>query len=195
MMQARYQLPVTSPGAILREERKLGTPLGIEAEKSTSKGQLVPDPVVNAVVKNWLARHDSAFVFDGYPRSLGQATALDDLAAARMTPLEVVLSLEADRETIRRRVERRMMCSTCGRIVSVGLHVASEDAPCPACGGKLTRRSDDTLETLELRMREYADKTEPLIDYYRKRGILRAVDAARAPEVVFSAIAEILERP
>lgn len=193
MIQARYQLPITSPGAILREERKLGTPLGLEAEKATSQGQLVSDAIVNAVVKNWLARNDSAFVFDGYPRSLGQASALDSLLTERQIPLDVALLLEADSQTIRGRVERRMMCSACGRIVSIGMQVSTADAPCPACGGKLTKRLDDTPETLELRMREYADKTEPLIGYYRERGLLRSVDAARTPEVVFSAVVEILE--
>jgi adenylate kinase len=192
-MQARYQLPITSPGAILREERKLATPLGIEAEKATSQGQLVADSIVNAVVKNWLTRHDSAFVFDGYPRSLGQATALDEMLAERDTPLEVVLSLEADFETIRGRVERRLMCSACGRIVSIGLHVSSMDAPCPACGGTLTRRRDDTAETLAIRMREYEEKTAPLIDYYHRRGLLHSVDSRGTPEVVCSLIAEILE--
>lgn len=193
MIQARYQLPITSPGAILREERKLGTPLGIEAERATSQGQLVSDKIVNAVVKNWLARHDSSFVFDGYPRSVGQASALETMLEERQTPLDVTLLLEADRETIRGRVERRMMCSKCGRIVSVGLHVSDRTTPCPNCGGILTKRLDDTPETLELRMREYADKTEPLIGYYRERGLLRNVDATRTPEVVFGSVVEILE--
>lgn len=193
MIQARYQLPVTSPGAILREERKLGTPLGLEAEKATSKGQLVSDEIVNAVVKNWLSRHDSAFVFDGYPRSLGQASALDGMLTEREIPLDVALLLEADQQTIRERVERRMMCSVCGRIVSIGLQVSSTNSSCPSCAGQLTKRLDDTPETLELRMREYAEKTEPLIGYYRERGLLCSIDAARTPEVVFGSIMEILE--
>ncbi len=195
MLQARYQLPIASPGAILREERKLGTALGMEAEKSTNQGQLAPDAVINGVVKSWLSRHERAFVFDGYPRSLGQATVLDEMLTDRRTPLDVVLALEADRQTIRERVQRRLMCANCGRIVSVSLHVSSKDTPCPSCGGKLTRRQDDTPETLELRMHEYADKTEPLIDYYCKRGLLRKIDAARPPEVVFESIMEILEAP
>jgi adenylate kinase len=193
MIQARYQLPITSPGAILREERKLGTPLGMEAEKATSQGQLVSDEIVNAVVKNWLSRHESAFVFDGYPRSLRQASSLDAMLSERKTSLDVALLLEVDDETIRGRVERRMMCSACGRIVSVRLQVASAEAPCPTCGGILTKRLDDTPETLELRLREYETKTAPLIGYYRERGLLRSVDAARPPEVVFGSIVEILE--
>jgi adenylate kinase len=195
MIQARYQIPVTSPGAILREERKLGTSLGIDAEKVTSQGQLVSDEIVNAVVKTWLARHASAFVFDGYPRSLGQASALDSMLSELGSQLDVALLLEVDYETIRERVERRLMCSSCGRIVSVGLHVPSASAPCPSCGGKLTKRLDDSPETLALRMQEYADKTEPLIGYYRQRGLLCEVNAARTPQMVFADIEKILETP
>jgi len=192
-MQARYQLPITSPGAILREELKLGTTLGVEAEKQTSQGKLVSDELANSVVKSWLDRHDSEFVFDGYPRSIGQATALEQILSDRATPLDVVILLEADFGTISDRVARRMMCSGCGRIVSVGLHVSSTDAPCPVCGGALTKRRDDSPETLELRMREYSAKTEPLIGYYTERGSMRNVDATREPEVVFGSIAQILE--
>ncbi len=193
MIQARYQLPITSPGAILREERKLGTRLGIEAEKATSQGQLVSDDIVNEVVKRWLSRHENAFVFDGYPRSLGQASSLEAMLTERRTSLDVALLLEVDDETIRGRVERRMMCSACGRIVSVGLQVTSAEAPCPSCAGKLAKRLDDTPETLGLRMREYGTKTAPLIGYYRERGLLCSVDAARTPAVVFGSIVEILE--
>jgi adenylate kinase len=193
MIQARYQFPITSPGAILREERKLGTALGLSAEKATSQGQLVPDEVVNAVVKSWISRHGSAFVFDGYPRSLGQACSLEDTLAKRNTPLEVVLLLAADEQTIRSRVERRMMCEICGRIVSIGLQVANAADRCPTCAGKLVKRLDDSPATLELRMREYAAKTEPLITFYRQRNLLKSVDATGAPEAVFESIARILE--
>jgi adenylate kinase len=193
MIQARYQIPTASPGAILREERRQGTPLGLDAEKTIGLGQLVSDEIVNAVIKNWLSRQESSFVFDGYPRSLGQATALDRMLEERQMPVDVTLLLEVDSRTIGERIDRRMMCATCGRIVSIGWHVPSANSPCPSCGGTLTRRQDDTSETLELRMREYAGKTEPLSNYYRERGLLRSVDAARPPEVVFSSVAEILE--
>jgi adenylate kinase len=193
MIQARYHFPVTSPGAILREERKLGTELGLEAETSTSQGQLVPDRIVNALVEGWLARHDGAFVFDGYPRSFGQASALEDILTKRGTNLELVLSLEVDLITIRNRVERRLMCASCGEIVSVGLHVSSAKSPCSSCGGPLTRRTDDSPETLNLRMREYAEKTEPLIQHYQKRGLLRSVDGTNLPAAVFASIQEIIE--
>ncbi len=193
MIQARYQIPTTSPGAILRDERKMGTALGLEAEKSTSHGQLAPDEIVNEVVRCWLSRHDHSFTFDGYPRSLGQATALDEMLAERKTLLDIVILLDADLQTIQNRVERRLMCVGCGRIVSLDLHIAKADAPCPSCAGRLIKRRDDTPETLESRMREYSTKTEPLIGYYRGRGLLRLVAAARPPEFVFASIVSILE--
>lgn len=155
---------------------------------------LAPDRLVNAVVERWLSRQSSAFVFDGYPRSLSQACALETMLADRNKPLEAVLLLEADLPIIRERVSRRMTCERCGRIFSVGLHVSDGGVPCPACGGRLTKRSDDTLETLEFRMAEYANKTAPLIDHFDAEGLLHHLDAAQSPETVFSSVSRILER-
>lgn len=193
MISAKYHLPVTSPGAMLRDEKRRETALGVEAERLTSQGKLLPDAMVNDVVGDWLKRHLEAFVFDGYPRSRGQADGLDAMLSAQGTSLDAVLSLETDLGTIRHRVARRMACSECGRIVSVGLHVTDGEAGCPSCGGALGKRSDDSPEALEARMHEYADKTEPLISHYRQRGLLRSVDASRTPEAVFESIARILE--
>ena len=195
MIAARYKIPSASPGSMLREEAMAGTPLGIEANKLTSRGQLVPDDTVNALVASWLASHDSEFVFDGYPRSIGQADGLEKMLAVRGTPLDVVFSFEADLATLQKRVRNRAVCSQCRRNFSIGLHIAALDAPCPACSAPLTRRTDDTPETLGLRMREYADKTAPLISHYSKRGLLRAVDATRTPKEVFAEVAATLEAP
>jgi adenylate kinase len=193
MIQAQYQIPITSPGGILREERKLGTTLGVEAEKFTIQGQLVPDAVVNGVVKEWLSRHGQSFIFDGYPRSLGQAIALDEMLAERETPLDAVVLLETNLQTIRDRVARRRACTLCGRIVSVDVNLASASSLCPSCGGELSKRPDDTPETLELRMHEYTTKTVPLLDYYRCRMLLYPLNGAQSPEIVFASIVNILE--
>ena len=193
MIKARYRFPSTSPGAILRDEGRAGSALGIEAGQFTNQGHLVPDAMVNRLVDAWLGDGRTEFVFDGYPRTLGQAAALDGMLARRGTPLEVVLSLEVDFPTIRDRMERRLICSGCGNSVSVGLHVASQSDPCPNCGGVLVKRDDDTVETLDLRMREYAEKTEPVISYYAKQGLVRPVESARRPEEVFAPVRSILE--
>jgi adenylate kinase len=193
MITAKYRIPSASPGAMLREEKCAGSALGVEAEKLTSQGRLVPDEMVCSVVRSWLAKHDGEFVFDGFPRSRGQADALDEMLAARNTPLDVVLSLDAGFDTIASRVQNRLVCSVCRTNVSIGLHVAGVAASCPECGGALIRRGDDNLETLQIRMREYAEKTEPLISHYAEHGLLRSIDATRVPAEVFSSIAAILE--
>ncbi len=193
MISARYSFPITSPGAILREEKRNGTALGLEADKITSQGRLLPDETVVTLVQSWLAQHNGEFIFDGFPRSRGQADALGDILQKRNTPLDVVIALDAGLDTLRSRVASRMVCTRCGQIVSAGLQVEGPESSCPKCGGALTRRNDDTPEVLDARMREYAEKTEPLIAYYEERRLLRRVDSTRTPDLVFASIASILE--
>ena len=193
MITAKYGIPSASPGAMFREEKAAGTDIGLAAHELTRHGKLVPDEMVCRVVQAWLRTHDGEFIFDGFPRSLGQAAALEKMLAARNTPLDVALHLEADFATIASRVQSRLVCSKCRTNLSLGLHIANSDEPCPKCGGKLVRRADDNLETLQLRMKEYAEKTEPLVSHYRQLGLLRAVDSTRAPDLVFASVASILE--
>ncbi len=178
---------------MFREERAAGTELGIAAERLTQQGRLVPDELVCSVVAAWLKTHDGSFLFDGFPRSLGQAAALAAMLGKRGTPLDVAIFLEADFKTISGRVENRVVCTRCGSNFSRGLHVADDNSACPKCGSKLSRRSDDNSETLQLRMQEYRDKTEPLVAHYRQLGLLKAVDSTRVPDLVFASIADILE--
>jgi adenylate kinase len=194
MLCSKFGLNSASPGAILREQKKAGTPLGVEAHKLTSQGQLLPDEIIVGVVREWLLKHDGEFVFDGFPRTLGQADGLERLLVERGTPLEAAFSLEVSEEVVRDRVERRLMCSNCGHVVRIGLHVQSTDAPCPRCGHQtLHRRSDDSAESLPRRLSEYRAKSEPLVSYYSERGILTVVDANRAASEVFETIAGVLQ--
>lgn len=195
MITARYEIPSASPGSMLREERAAGSALGAEADGFTSQGRLVPDSIANQLVAGWLEKHDSQFIFDGYPRSLGQANALEQMLAARSAPVEVALSFEADLTTLQGRVMSRCVCSECARNFSSGIHDVAVDAPCPSCGAPLLRRSDDTLETLAVRMDEYRAKSVPLIGFYRERGLLRTIDATQSPEKVFGSVVRILEEP
>jgi adenylate kinase len=193
MIRSRYGIPTASPGAILREESRAGTDLGMAAEALTRHGKLVPDTMVLQVVEHWLEKINDGFVFDGVPRTLGQAEGLELLLEKRHLSLEVVIALEADLPTLQRRVANRLVCQSCGQSFSVGLHVASAESHCPSCQGPLLRRGDDTLETLEFRMREYLEKTAPLIGFYEKRGLLHRVNSETTPESVFAAIVKILE--
>lgn len=193
LIQERFGIPVTSPGAMLREEKRRGTKLGLEADELTSRGRLLPDTIIVNLVSAWLAQHEGEFVFDGFPRSIGQTEALAQKLDRRNTTLDVAIVLKADVETLQRRVAGRVMCAVCGQIFSVGLHVLSVSAECPACGGELTRRKDDTPEILLARLEEYREKTEPVIAYYRENGLLREIDSTSVPEVVFESIIAILE--
>ena len=178
---------------MFREEMSYGSALGIAADQLTRHGKLVPDEMVCQVVEAWLGAHNGKFIFDGFPRSLGQANALEAMLAKRKTPLEVALFLKTDFETISSRVKSRLVCSKCHATLSAGLNVPNVKTPCPNCGGQVVRRSDDNPETLSQRMQEYQEKTEPLIEHYLQKGLLRTVDSVRSPELVFAAIAEILE--
>lgn len=193
MIRSKYGIPVASPGAILREESQAGTELGIAAEALTRHGKLVPDSMVLQVVEHWLEKVADGFVFDGVPRTLGQAADLEALLDKRHSPLDVVIALDADLPTLQNRVVNRLVCQSCGQSFSMGLHIVSSDSVCTNCGGKLGRRGDDTLETLEFRMREYLEKTAPLIGFYEKRGLLHRIDSQEMPESVFGAVVKILE--
>lgn len=192
MIRARYGIPITSPGAMLRDEKKAGSALGIEADKLTSTGRLLPDDIVIRLVEGWMQTQGGRFVFDGFPRSLGQAEALEAMLARRSAPLEVVLALEADVTTLQQRVANRVMCMQCGSIVALGWQVHEVEQGCPRCGGTLVRRNDDTPETLAHRLREYSEKTEPLFAFYQERRLLRQIDSAHDAEAVFATIARIL---
>ena len=194
MISSRYGYPVASPGSMLRREKQSGTDLGVAAEKLTARGDLLPDTTIVELVCRWLADR-SEFVFDGFPRTVGQAKALDQLLDARQTALDLVIALEATLETLRARVSNRLVCLNCGEIVSLHLHVPNVSAPCPKCGGKLGKRSDDTPETLTRRMREYKDKTEPLLGFYEEQCLLCRVDSVDTPERVFASIAHFIEAP
>lgn len=195
MLKARYGFSIASPGAILREEKLSGTALGIEADRLTSKGMMVPDSVVVELVSNWLGAHTTGFVFDGFPRTVCQADSLELLLSERRTTLDVVLHFDVSSETVFNRVMNRMTCGECGRSFAIGLHLEPGQTKCKECGGLLIRRSDDSPEAVERRLVEYREKTEPLVEYYRQRGLLWTLRGAESPENVFAEVISVLEAP
>lgn len=178
-------IPTTSTGAILRKEKQEGTEVGKEADRLTRDGNLAPDDLILKVVRSWLERHDGAFIFDGFPRTLPQAEGLEKILEKRSTPLHRVFLLDLSMETIRERVRRRVVCSDCGKAFNLGVHVEKLEEPCPACGGTLERRRDDSEAALERRMEVYREKTLPLVEFYEQRGVLTRVPADREAREVF----------
>ncbi len=194
MISTRFDLEAVSTGAMLRREQEAGTEIGQAASELTRKGELVPDAMITELVKIWLAEKEGGFVLDGYPRTVPQAEALEALLAENGTPLDTVIFFDVPFEVISDRILNRVGCTACGRIFKIGLQVQSEEAVCPACGGELIRRADDTVEALKRRMEEYQAKTAPLIAFYEQRGLLQRIAAGGQPEEVFGKVADHLER-
>lgn len=193
MIKTAFHIESASPGAILREEKLAGTKLGIEAAAFTSAGLLAPDELVVEIVGKWLSTKNGSFLFDGFPRSIGQATALDEMLKLDKR-VQVAVFLDAQPDTIRNRVERRLVCTACREVVAIGWQVSGEDSPCPRCNAALSRRPDDNAESLAVRMREFDQKNSRVLDHYRQSGVLEVIPAGQSPDAVFRAFSNVLTR-
>lgn len=193
MISERLGIPAVSTGALLRDEKAKGTKLGLEADALTRHGRMVSDELINEVIWEWLTKSQAkGFILDGYPRTIAQGEEFDRMLAAGKLTLDRVLFLDLSEASIRERILRRMVCKACGNIVNLGLHVEKPEDPCPKCGGELIRRNDDNLEALDQRLEEYREKTAPLVDFYRKRGLLSHIVGEGHPKPVFQQIEEAL---
>jgi len=187
LLSATFGIPTGSTGAMLRAERARGSAIGLEAEKWTAKGLLFPDELALRVVWHWIDGKQR-FILDGFPRTVGQAEAFDQGLAERNLPLDVVYFLELPDEAIRARMSSRLTCSSCGAVFNEKFHNVTTAMPCTVCGGKLSRRTDDTLEALDLRIRQYREQTVPVADYYRAKGLLKPIDVTPARDEVFQVL-------
>lgn len=174
---------------MLREQKMLGTQIGLEADKLTEQGRYVGDDLVLDLVKAWLSANADSFVFDGVPRTINQARQLDSLLAERQQPLQVAFLFEASLEVIHRRVTNRRVCGACRKSFSVVLHRSGETDSCPDCGIQLAARADDNIEALKTRMLEYKEKSEPLVSFFEQKGMLVRINADRAPQEIFEEVA------
>ena len=180
-----------STGDILREEVARGTELGKKAKAYMDAGELVPDELILAMVKERVAEKDGV-LFDGFPRTLAQARGLEEFAT-----VDMVVFLELDRDTVVRRLSARRVCPKCGALYNLLTQPPKEDERCDRCGAELIQRDDDKPEVISRRFQVYMRDSAPLVDYYREKGILVRVDAARPPEEVYSAVVSAIrdDRP
>ena len=176
---AHLAVPKISTGDIFRANVSQGTPLGLEAKRYMDDGNLVPDEVTINMVRERLAEPDAAdgFLLDGFPRTVPQAQELDKMLADLGTQLDVVLELVVDDDEVIRRLSGRRTCSGCGKTWHIEFDAPTIDGVCDRCGSELYQRDDDKAETVANRLREYADKTAPLIDFYGAQGKLVGIDA------------------
>lgn len=182
-----YGIAHISTGDMLRSEIREGTSLGREAQAYMDKGELVPDSVIVGMVKNRIAQEDckNGFLLDGFPRTIAQAQALE-----AFTDIDYVIDIDVPFERLLDRITGRRMCPDCG----AAYHVSTYSHPkCGHCGGTLYQREDDKPETVEVRLRQYEKKTEPLITYYKEKGTLRRVNGDQAVEQVAGEIRRELE--
>ena len=176
LVSARLGIPTISTGAIIREAIKIGTDMGLEAKKFIEAGQLVPDSVVIGIVKERLAKSDckDGFILDGFPRTVPQAQALDEMGVS----LDRVVSIEVSDEKIIERMSGRRVCQACGATYHTVYNPSKDGVSCDKCGKELTMRSDDAPEVVKSRLEVYHKTTEPLKEYYSKVGNLAIVIGA-----------------
>ena len=194
-----HGIPKISTGDILREAVAAGTPLGQEVKARMDRGELVGDDLIIGVVRDRLAQSDAArgFVLDGFPRTVPQAEALDELLAGRGSV--IVVEIKVPDEELVRRVRSRRICKQCGRTVSAFTGEQSTDNRCTACGGTLVSRSDDGEDVVRDRLKVYWRETMPMIAFYHSRPTYRVVNGAEPPERVrdalVAAVASALGKP
>jgi adenylate kinase len=174
-----YGIPHISTGDILRANVREGTELGREAKRFMDAGELVPDEVIIGMVGDRLSEPDATqgFLFDGFPRTVPQAEALEMLLLAREQPLDVVLRLAVDEDEVVTRLTGRRTCTGCGAVFHVEHQPPASEGVCDACGGELVQREDDREDVVRNRLEVYRRSTEPLEEFYWNRGLLRDVEA------------------
>jgi len=192
----KYGIPQISTGDLLRAAVAAGTALGKEAKSYMDRGELVPDSVVLGMVKERLSQDDckKGFILDGFPRNVAQAEALDKMLAEMNMPLDLALNLDVPFDDLMKRLTGRRTCKSCGQMYNVYYSPSKIEGKCDKCGGELFQRDDDKEETIRKRLEVYKAQTEPLIDYYSKKGILKSVSGTGSIDEIFNSICAILEK-
>jgi len=195
MLVERMKLAHISTGNILRDAVARGTPAGNKADPFMKSGQLVPDELVNELIGDLFGRKDrpEQFVFDGYPRTLAQAAALDDVLARQKLPLDAVVVLEVPDEEVVRRISGRRVCPKDQTPYHVQSKPPKVTNKCDVCGSELIHRADDREETVRERLRVYRAQTAELIPYYRAKGLLREVPGEGDIETIYAAMAKAIK--
>ena len=178
-LAAHFSIPHISTGDIFRSNLKEGTPLGIEAKSYMDRGELVPDEVTNKMVKDRLGKSDvgSGFMLDGFPRNVFQAEVLRAILNETQTPLHAALELSVNEEEIIKRLAGRRTCRECSRAFHLDYEPSKQEGVCDGCGGALYQRDDDKEEVIARRLEVYNEQTAPIIDFYRREGLLVTIPA------------------
>lgn len=194
LIAEKYGVPHISTGDIFRANIKNGTELGKEAKKYMDKGQLVPDQLTVKILLDRVAQDDCSkgYVLDGFPRTIPQAEVLDEALTKLGDKIDYAINVDVPDENIINRMSGRRACVTCGATYHM-VHVPpKQEGVCDTCGNELILRDDDKPETVKNRLTVYHEQTQPLIDFYTKRNILKTVDGTRDMQDVFQEVVAIL---
>ena len=194
LIKDAYNISHISTGDMFRKAIKEQTATGIEAKKFIDKGQLVPDYVTNNLVKERLAEADCAkgFLLDGYPRNLEQAVELDKILAELNIKLDAVINITVDDKILIDRITGRRTCTKCGASYHVVANKPKQEGICDVCGSELIQRADDTEETIKSRLEVYYGKTEPVLAYYEKQGLVKNDYGMGNIDEIFANIKKVL---
>jgi len=194
MIAKKYQVPHVSTGDIFRANIKNGTELGMEAKKYIDRGLLVPDNLTVKILLDRVSQPDCAngYVLDGFPRTIPQAEVLDEALRELGEKVDYAINIDVPDENIVKRMSGRRACLKCGATYHIE-HIPSKvEGVCDTCGSELVLRDDDKPETVLNRLEVYHNQTQPLIDFYEKKGVLKSVDGTVDMQSVFEAIVAIL---
>ena len=194
MIAEKYGIPHVSTGDIFRANIKNGTELGMEAKKYMDQGQLVPDELTVKILLDRVAQADCAngYVLDGFPRTIPQAEVLDKALTELNYAIDFAINVDVADENIVKRMSGRRACLACGATYHIEHIPPKQEGVCDKCGQPLVLRDDDKPETVLNRLKVYHDQTQPLIDFYTEKGVLKSVDGTVDMKDVFNAIVAIL---
>lgn len=194
MIADKYGVPHISTGDIFRANIKNGTELGMEAKKYMDQGLLVPDELTVRILLDRVAQDDckNGYVLDGFPRTIPQAEVLDSELTKLGDHIDYAINVDVPDENIVKRMSGRRACLTCGATYHIEHVPPKKEGICDVCGSELILRDDDKPETVKNRLNVYHEQTQPLIDFYTEKGVLKTVDGTVPMEEVFAAITAIL---
>ena len=194
MIADKYGVPHISTGDIFRANIKNGTELGMEAKKYMDQGLLVPDELTVRILLDRVAQDDckNGYVLDGFPRTIPQAEVLDSELTKLGDHIDYAINVDVPDENIIKRMSGRRACLTCGATYHIEHVPPKKEGICDVCGSELVLRDDDKPETVKNRLNVYHEQTQPLIDFYTEKGVLKTVDGTVPMEEVFAAITAIL---
>lgn len=195
-IKEEYNLNHISTGDIFRANISQGTELGLQAKAYAEQGKLVPDEITNKMVKDYLATlsdKKNGYLLDGYPRTLDQAKAFEEMTDGTDLAVDVILAMDAPTDVLTRRITGRRTCKDCGEIYNIYSKPTKVEGVCDRCGGELTQRKDDNEESLKVRLDEYSNNTEPVIDYYEKKNMVSHINADASMDEIWSSVKEALK--